>query len=93
MSRKGNLARQLKHLSLIWISPGELSGDAQDNNTKGSLTSLQTFQRRFSLQAKHSPVSLRLKTHALTRAHADPYADPNAHTHGPANMHTHSAVA
>lgn len=81
MSTKGNLARQLNHLSVIWISPGELSGDAQDNNTKGSLTSLQTFQRRYSFQAKCSPVSFGLKTHAGTHMHADPYTDPNTRTH------------
>lgn len=51
MNTKGNLARQLMHPSTLRISPGELSGEAQDNNTKGSLTSLQTLQRWFSLQA------------------------------------------
>ena len=89
MSTKPNLVRRLQHLSLIWISPGELSGDAEDNNTKGSLTSLQTFQRSYSLRAWCSPVLFGLKTHAGTRVHADPYTDPNTHTH----THTHSAVA
>lgn len=84
---------QFSSTSPVWISPGELSGDAQDNNSKGSLTSRQTFQRRFSLQALRSPASFRLKTHAATHTHADPHTDPNAHRHGPTNMHAHSAVA
>lgn len=64
MNMKGNLARQLKHLSLIWISPGELSGDAQDNNTKGSLTSLQTFPQKLSL-------SLSLSKPIILLSHTD----------------------
>lgn len=76
MSMRSNLVRQLKHLSLIWISPGELSEGAQDNNTKGSLMSHQTFQRRYSLRAQRPPVSQKLKANTHN---TDPYTELNTH--------------